>query len=137
MTNQEKIKYLKQYKTNELEIIKLNEEIATISNMAFKITSSLSDMPKANSSEDKLQVAVEKLVSLQNNLADKILENINFRIHIENIIDNLAEKRLRLLMRYRYIDGLTWENIAVKLNYDYRWVLRLHGIALSKLVIKE
>lgn len=137
MTNQEKIKYLKQYKTNEIEIIKLNEEIATISNMAFKITSSLSDMPKANSSEDKLQVAVEKLVSLQNNLADKILENINFRIHIDNIIDKLAEKRLRLLMRYRYIDGLTWENIAVKLNYDYRWVLRLHGIALSKLIIKE
>ena len=49
----------------------------------------------------------------------------------------LEDGRLRDVMRYRYIDGMKWEQIAVVMRLDYRWVLRLHGRALCKLTIES
>ena len=59
------------------------------------------------------------------------------RKEIETVIETLEDKTLQLLLRYRYIDGMTWEQIAVKMRYDYRWVLRLHGRALERLTIES
>ena len=36
-----------------------------------------------------------------------------------------------LLLRYRYIQGLNFEEIAVKMGYGYRHITRLHGWALQ------
>lgn len=56
---------------------------------------------------------------------------------IEAAIDALPDGRQRLLLRLRYIDGRTWEQIAVRMALDYRWVLRLHGRALEQLAIES
>ena len=35
------------------------------------------------------------------------------------------------MLFYRYISGLAWWEIAEKMNYTERWVLKIHGKALA------
>lgn len=52
---------------------------------------------------------------------------------IEKVIDMLEDSRERTIMRYRYISGLEWEEVCVKLSYSWRQTHRLHSNALRKL----
>ena len=54
------------------------------------------------------------------------------QLAIEKAIDSL-EPTARVLLRYRYIEALKWEEICVALNYSWRQVHRLHNAALREL----
>ena len=69
---------------------------------------------------------------LQKCLAQQVIERIRLSEQIEDAIASVEDERLRLLLRYRYIEGWTWEHIAVELNYSWRQVVRIHGQALSE-----
>ena len=43
----------------------------------------------------------------------------------------------RLVLRYRYIQGLTWEQIGLEMNADERTIRRWHGNALLHITIPE
>jgi RNA polymerase sigma factor (sigma-70 family) len=51
---------------------------------------------------------------------------------IEKAIDTLDHTE-RMLMRYHYIDGLTWEDVAVEIGYSWRQTHRLHAKALRQI----
>lgn len=57
---------------------------------------------------------------------------LRIMIEISDIIDKVRPEELSRLLHMRYIECLTWEEIAVDLHYDIRWVYRLHGQALVK-----
>lgn len=44
----------------------------------------------------------------------------------------LLSPTARQLLRYRYIDGLRWEDICVTMSYSWRQVHRLHRDALEE-----
>jgi DNA-directed RNA polymerase specialized sigma subunit len=52
---------------------------------------------------------------------------------IERVIETVGDFTLQTLLKYRYIDGLTWEQTAVNMEYCYMQVCRLHGKALEKI----
>lgn len=52
---------------------------------------------------------------------------------IERAIERLSKPRHRKLMRYYYIDRMTWEQVAERMNIDVRWVYILHGRALEEM----
>ena len=60
---------------------------------------------------------------------------LEMREQIEGLIDKVEDQTLQTLLKYRYISGLRWEEIAVKMNYSYRSVCYLHIRALK--MIKE
>ena len=62
----------------------------------------------------------------------KMAELAEEQLTIETAIEPL-EPTARMLLRYRYIDGLKWEEVCCRMNYSWRQVHRLHGDALSKL----
>jgi DNA-directed RNA polymerase specialized sigma subunit len=55
------------------------------------------------------------------------------RIAMINALSNPIHVRI---LRKRYIDGKTFEEIAVALHYTYRHVTRLHGSALQEFAAK-
>ena len=131
MTNQEKKAYLLRYRDNEREIRRLQEEILRWESQSRKTTVSFGGA----GGEDRLQVAVEKIVRLQNRLTQQVIERVRLREQIEDAIASVEDERLRLLLRYRYIEGWTWEHIAVELDNSYQWVCHLHGMALKEILI--
>ena len=133
MTNQEKKKWLLEYRKLEQNIERDMEELQRLESRAEKITSMVSNMPKGSQQGDNLQRSVEKICELKVSLNQRIDAAVEKRKEIETVIETLEDKTLQLLLRYRYIDGMTWEQIAVKMDYCWRQVVRLHGSALSKI----
>ena len=58
-------------------------------------------------------------------------------IAIENAIEGVQDPRLRLILRYKYMDGLKWETIADLMHYEISWIFRMHGQALHELENKQ
>lgn len=135
MTYQEKVKFLKRYKQIDKEIDQLLLEKSEIFSLGTKITPTYSDMPKGTGASDKVQSTVEKLGALEKKIDSKIDEWYEAKLNIEKAIHTVESDTLRLLLRYRYINGWTWEKIAVEMNYAYRNVTRLHGKAINLIKI--
>lgn len=135
MTNQEKKKWLLEYRKLDQDIERDMEELQRLKSRAEKITSMVSDMPKGSQQGDSLQRSVEKICELKASLNQRIDAAVEKRKEIEAVIETLEDKTLQLLLRYRYIDGMTWEQIALKLNYSYMHVCRLHGQSLSQIML--
>ena len=137
MTNQDKIAWLRRYREAAAEQDRLMAEIARWRSLAEWVSPSLSGMPAGSGGPGRMIAAVECLDELEAELAEQIVERVTIRREIGQAIDRLPDERLARLLRLRYIDGMTWEQIAVKMNYDYRWTLRLHGRALTRLTIES
>ncbi|WP_195376736.1 sigma factor-like helix-turn-helix DNA-binding protein [Anaerotruncus rubiinfantis] len=135
MTNQEKKDYLIRYRDNEREIRRLQNEIQRWKDSAYITSVKYTGAGGGTDGQDKLQVNVERLVRLQNRLTAQMRARIQLRDEIEDAIESVPDDRLQLLLRYRYIEGLTFERIAVELNYSWRQICNLHGKALNEVKI--
>lgn len=137
MTTKEKKEYLKRYRKIDREVNQLLMEKDEIISLGTRITPRYSDLPRGWGESNKVQLSVEKLEAQEEKIDKKIDLLHEVKADIEKAIQTVEDDTLKLLLRYRYINGLTWEKIAVTMNYDYRWILRLHGKALNKLTIKS
>ena len=137
MTTKEKKEYLKRYRKIDREVNQLLMEKDEIFSLGTKITPTYSDMPKGTGENNKTQSTIEKLEEQEEKINKKIDLLYEVKEDIEKALHTVEDDTLRVLLRYRYINGLTWEEIAVTMNYDYRWILRLHGKALNELTIKS
>lgn len=137
VTNGEKKAILLEYRAIERRINRLIDEKAAWNAKATATTSSFSDMPRSGGGSDKIQTTVEKIIEIEEKLDHEIDALVDLRNRIEAAVEKLEDGRLRDVMRYRYIDGMKWEQIAAIMRLDYRWVLRLHGRALCKLTIES
>ena len=131
MTYQEKVKFLKRYKQIDKEITQLLREKSEIFSLGTKITPTYSDMPKGTNESDKVQSTVEKLEEYERKIGIRIDDWCEAKLDIEKAIHTVGSDALRLLLRYRYINGWTFEQIAVQMNYTWRQINRLHKKAIN------
>ena len=135
MTNGEKKAILLEYRAIERRINRLIDEKAAWNAKATATTSSFSDMPRSSGGSDKIQTTVEKIIEIEEKLDHEIDALVDLRNRIEAAVEKLEDGRLRDVMRYRYIDGMKWEQIAVEMHYSYMQVCRLHGKALLEIML--
>ncbi len=131
MTNSEKKAFLRRYGDNEREIKRLEDELTRWESRAEKVTASYSLAPAHGADGDKVQVAVDNIAEVRAMLYDRLTDATELRRSIQAAIDTVEDARLRNLLEYRYIDGLTWDKVAVAMYLDRKWVITLHGSALS------
>ena len=55
------------------------------------------------------------------------------KTEITAVINQLPDRRQRMVLMSYYIDGKTWEQTAVDLHYSWRQVMRIHGHALYEI----
>ena len=122
---------LRQYRALLAEIALLEEEQRRIAEGALSAVA-LTGMPKGSGTADDTGRLAARLADLAYTIAAKLEEAIAVRLRIERAIAGLDGQE-RVLMRLRYIEGKTWEEIAVAMRYHYRHVLRLHERILQGL----
>lgn len=132
MTERETKAYLRRYRENEVEIRRLQEELTLWSSRAEKVTPSFGPAPGGGQSEG-FPACVERMAELQAELAAALTQALELRREVAAAISALPDARARLLLRLRYIDGLTWERVAEKLGISYQWACALHAKAIEKL----
>lgn len=127
--------YLRQYLIIVKEIDRNADEIKRIRTLAEKVTQTIStDRVQTSPRGDQLPDAVARIILLEDEITAKIEQMVTVRTDIEVTINRISDQRLRLLLNYRYLDGKTWEEIAVKMGLSYVHIVhRLHPYALKKI----
>lgn len=136
MTNEEKKAILKQYIRLEKRIARMLDEKKKWEEKAEAISPVYSDMPKAGGC-DKIQNAVCQIVDLEQDINREIDSQVDLRRRIEAAVKQIDDEKLRDIVRYKYIDGMTWEQVSESMELDERWVKRLHVRAIQKLTLES
>ena len=134
VTISDKKALLQQYQNIEKEIRRQREEYLRIMTAATHITPELTGMPKGENG-DRIAEAAERLSEISEKLAEEIGKLCRTRYRLLRMIGSVKDARLRLLLNFRYIDGLPLTKVAEKMNYSYIQTIRMHGKALE--MIKE
>lgn len=133
MTNQEKKAKLNQYREAEAESSRLEQEITKWYSKAEKMTTAVRLIPSGGAAGRSLENSIEAIDALAGRLGDKRRETVRLRREIEDVIAAVPDGRLRMLLRYRYIDGMTWTHIERQMGYERTQIWRLHGRALESI----
>lgn len=123
--------YLSQLKYLNQEIQSYTEQRNALRS-AIEIKTSSFNENKVQETNKRFDDKYMKFVEISEQLNDKIDERMNLQVKITNEIDLIDKQELRLVLRYKYINLLTFEQIAVKMSYDIRSVHRIHGNALKE-----
>lgn len=89
------------------------------------------DSDGAQSSKDPHKF--DALVELEDRIGRKIDELYCIKNEILDTIFRLDDPRERMVLKGRYVDMQTWEQIAVEMSYSYMQVTRIHGYALNSI----
>lgn len=113
---------LKQYNDLQEEIKDLKKRIDKLSDFKIerdKVTGSDSEFPYIKRSftiEGYNIQDIDRLNELKDLLVDRKNKCEEMKLEIEKFISSIPDSRTRRIFQYRYIDGLTWLQIAMRMN---------------------
>lgn len=126
--------YLQQYRDAVRRATAAQDHLAELRAMAERITPRYDSEPTGtHGAGDKLGAAVARIVDAETVVDAEISLLIATAREVENTIKGVKDSTLRALLYERYINGKTFEQIAVQLNYSWRQTCRLHGAALAEI----
>lgn len=127
--NEQKKEYLKSYRRaikreqdilDEIQRLRLDKMFPSVVNDGMPHGSSHSDL------SDYAAILDEQIELLK----EERLEKVRCYQKIERQIGQMENEDEQKVLRLRYILGMKWEEVAVKMNYSYRRTLDIHGKAL-------
>jgi len=135
--NEAKKQYLLRYRQAEREVQLLMEEKERLLALATKVTPSYSGETRSSGSGDRVGAAVDKIVQCEEEINRAIDRAVGLRTEIKGAIATVPDWKLREILTRRYILGQKWEQVAWEMSLEFRWVLRLHGMAIAELTIVD
>lgn len=135
-----KKEYLQQYRLIDGEITSINEDIMRLRELSTQTTSgNMTGMPSGTSdkTEASYAIIIQRIIDMETCRNRKIAELLLLKHQIESAINAVQDIRYRTLLRDKYINGLTLEQISVNMNYCWRHIIRLHGRALQAVKIPK
>ena len=76
-------------------------------------------------------LVADKIRGLEERVMRKRGELFSKRLEVIETLGEMTDPTLNRLLWAKYVDGQTWEQIAVDLSYTYRHIINLHGKALE------
>lgn len=125
-------KELQEYYWVRRNIRQLEEKLEELETEATRQTTRFTQQPKARSSKDRMADAVAEIVTIQEKMQEELEKSYKLLTRIEQAIESLPPRE-KYLIRARYIDCKTWEQIAVEMHYSWPHVHRIHSRALQML----
>ena len=123
--------YLSQYKDLNDSINAKLEQVEELRRKAQTVCSGSSDGTHSSTPRDRIGEITARIVDLEREINEDIDRSIDLQREIRAAIATVPEVRLRTLLEYKYINLLTLDETAVRMNYSYPQICRLHGRALQ------
>ena len=127
-------KRLQNYQSIKRELVQIHQQIEEVEAKIYAPSASkLSAEPRGGGGiSDPTGRGAVKHKELLDLYQAKLDELTAEQLAIEKAIDSL-DGTARTLMRYKYIDGHTWEEVCLLINYSWAQTHRLHARALEQL----
>ena len=114
------------------------EQLKALNLLATKCTSTLSDMPKSQSiSNSRLEDTVVKIVDLQEEINRDIDRLVDLKREIMGVIKAVPNVEYQTILEKRYLCFISWEQIAVDMNYSIQHIHRMHSSALKEITVPK
>ena len=124
---------LQRYQAINLEREQIKKELERVASLLTSTgVPSLDGRQRASGHGDPVADRVVRKQTLLERYAAKLEQLETAQTEIEDAIEAL-EPIERVLLRHRYIEGMTWEEVCVAVGYSWRQTHRIHAQALKKL----
>ena len=135
MPYDEKVRWLRRYQDSLRRERELAEELEQLNSRACKVTPALTGMPGGEGDGQSLARSVESIVQAQQELDAQINQCGAIRREVVAALNQVTNPRDHEILRRRYILGQRWEEIAVEMHLEYRWVTRSHHRAVDRMIL--
>ena len=130
--------YLLQARYLDERITSKTQQIASLNDLATKCTSTFSDMPRnPNHGGSRLEDCIIKIIDLEDSLKKDIEKLVDLKREIMGVIKAVPNVEYQTLLEKRYLCFITWEQIAVDMNYSIQHIHRMHSSALKEIVVPK
>jgi DNA-directed RNA polymerase specialized sigma subunit len=128
--------YLSQAHYLDLSIDSKLEQLSRLNSLATKATATLSDMPHSpNRGGSSLEDTICKIVDLQAEINRDIDRLVDLKKSIIALINKVENDEYRLMLEKRYLNFMSWEVIAVSMNFSRANVFKVHDKAIEKVAV--
>ena len=79
---------------------------------------------------DKMCRNMAEIVDLEHEIDEDISRLVRMKKEIKHCIDCVSDDEQRLVLLKRYLNFLSWEQIATEMGQSIRSIHRLHAVAL-------
>lgn len=131
MTAQDAKHFLNQVYRIEERIDGLMKQMERYQDMATHITSKWGDGIHSGDAHSQVEQAVVKIVELEQEINTEIDQLIQVKRHVKKVVNQVDDPQQKMLLELRYFQYLRFPDIASRMNYSERQLLRLHGEALE------
>lgn len=104
---------------------KLNSDIKNLESMLLfadekrdQITSYITDMPGGSGEKDKIGKYTAIIMDIQEEINNKIQEELKLYDEINHWILNIDDEELRKIAWLKYVSECTWESVCQQLGYS-------------------
>ena len=125
-------KELNEYRWLKKNIEQLECDLLFLESQATKVSPVMSDMPSGSGTVDKIGNIVADIIATKDLINERLVRMYSLRKEIEISISELPARE-QCLIRLRYIEGKSWEQIAVDMHYGWAQIHRIHSDSLVEL----
>lgn len=127
---------LQQYKAIKAELRQIESRLDELEAPLYSAGATpITGMPMPPSrvgTESRQERLADQTMELREYYQDKHKELAEKQLAIERGIDALKPIQ-RMVLRHRYIEGLSWEEVCTCMGYSWRQIHRIHAAALEQL----
>jgi regulator of replication initiation timing len=108
------------------------EQVTSLRDLAAKATMTFSDMPhNAVRNSHSRERIIDKILDLESEINADIDDLVDLKREMVQLIKRIENSEYQTLLEQRYLCFKSWEQIAVDMGYELRYLHKLHGRALE------
>ena len=125
--------YMEQARYLDMQINSKIEQVRSLNELATRVTTVYSDMPHSpNRNTSRMAETIAKIIDLESEIDRDIDALVDLKREIMRVVNSIESAEYRTILEMRYLQFKKWEQIALQMSTDLRWVYRMHGRALNE-----
>ncbi len=125
--------YLQQVKRKDAAINNLRRDKEGLISMMYSLGGAgEGERVQSSRNNDKFGTLYGRIDEKEREITEKIDTLVDFKLSVSDRINELSDERYIAVLYKRYIQYHSWEQIAVDMQYNMRYLFHLHGQALAE-----
>ena len=124
---------LRQHCWLKKNIKRLEDRLLELQTKATSMTVTLKQDPVCGGGDrDRMAFNVSKIIEVRDQINEQLVKAYALEAKIEKAIETLPERE-KMLIRLKYVDCKTFEEVCVEMHYEWAQIHRIHAKSLRML----